>query len=61
MLGALGAGLVVPPCTIAECLRYVWSLPVTTAVVGMERPELGALRERIRPQARLELEWYKRG
>ncbi len=27
-------------CTIAECLRYVWSLPVSIAVVGMERPEL---------------------
>jgi aryl-alcohol dehydrogenase-like predicted oxidoreductase len=67
-------------CTIAECLRYAWSLPVTTAVVGMERPELvrenaryardfrsmtaaelGALREQVRPQARLDLEWYKRG
>ncbi len=65
-------------CTIEECLRYVWSLPVTVAVVGMERPDLvrhnaglarefapmterqlGALRERIRPQARLALEWYK--
>lgn len=67
-------------CTIAECLRYVWSLPVAVAVVGMERPdrvrenaalarafrpmsaaELGALRERIKPRARLDLEWYKRG
>jgi predicted aldo/keto reductase-like oxidoreductase len=27
-------------CTEAECLRYVWSLPVSIAVVGMERPEL---------------------
>ncbi len=27
-------------CTIEECLRYVWSLPVSVAVVGMERPEL---------------------
>lgn len=27
-------------CTAAECQRYVWSLPVATAVVGMERPEL---------------------
>jgi predicted aldo/keto reductase-like oxidoreductase len=27
-------------CTIDECLRYVWSLPVNVAVVGMERPEL---------------------
>lgn len=27
-------------CTIEECLRYVWSLPVNVAVVGMERPEL---------------------
>ncbi len=25
-------------CTIEECLRYVWSLPVGIAVVGMERP-----------------------
>ena len=67
-------------CTIAECLRYVWSLPVAVAVVGMEqaalvsenarlarqfRPmtgeEMDALRARIRPRARLELEWYKGG
>lgn len=27
-------------CTIEEALRYVWSLPVSVAVVGMERPEL---------------------
>jgi aryl-alcohol dehydrogenase-like predicted oxidoreductase len=27
-------------CTHEECLRYVWSLPVSMAVVGMERPEL---------------------
>lgn len=27
-------------CTHEECLRYVWSLPVSVAVVGMERPEL---------------------
>lgn len=27
-------------CTIEECLRYVWSLPVSVAVVGMETPEL---------------------
>ena len=26
--------------TIDECQRYVWSLPVSIAVVGMERPEL---------------------
>jgi aryl-alcohol dehydrogenase-like predicted oxidoreductase len=26
--------------TIDECQRYVWSLPVSLAVVGMERPEL---------------------
>jgi len=26
--------------TIDECQRYVWSLPVSVAVVGMERPEL---------------------
>jgi predicted aldo/keto reductase-like oxidoreductase len=65
-------------CTVEECLRYVWSLPVDVAVVGMERPdlvrrnaqtarafsamsdtELNALRERIRPRAAIELEWYK--
>ena len=27
-------------CTAAECHRYVWSLPVSLAVVGMERPSL---------------------
>jgi aryl-alcohol dehydrogenase-like predicted oxidoreductase len=27
-------------CTPAECHRYVWSLPVSLAVVGMERPSL---------------------
>lgn len=27
-------------CTIEETLRYVWSLPVDVAVVGMERPDL---------------------
>jgi predicted aldo/keto reductase-like oxidoreductase len=27
-------------CTIDECLRYVWSLPVNVAVVGMESPDL---------------------
>lgn len=67
-------------CSIEECLRYVWSLPVSVAVVGMERPELvrrnarlarqftpmssaelDVLRARLEPQARLELEWYKRG
>lgn len=67
-------------CSIAECLRYVWSLPVSVAVVGMERLELvranaalarefrpftsaavEALRARLRPRARLDLEWYKRG
>jgi aryl-alcohol dehydrogenase-like predicted oxidoreductase len=26
--------------TIDECQRYVWSLPISLAVVGMERPEL---------------------
>jgi len=35
--GALPAGDV---CSVAECLRYVWSLPVSVAVVGMEREEL---------------------
>lgn len=67
-------------CTIEECLRYVWSLPVSIAVVGMERPELVRrnaqlardfaqmsdeelvdLRARIRPNAALDLEWYKGG
>jgi uncharacterized protein len=27
-------------CTPAECHRYVWSLPIAVAVVGMERPTL---------------------
>ena len=27
-------------CTPEECHRYVWSLPVSVAVVGMERPAL---------------------
>ena len=27
-------------CRHEECLRYVWSLPVSVAVVGMEQPEL---------------------
>jgi hypothetical protein len=27
-------------CTHEECLRYVWSLPISIAVVGMERPDL---------------------
>lgn len=27
-------------CTIDECLRYVWSLPVNVAVVGMETPDI---------------------
>lgn len=65
-------------CTVSECLRYAWTLPVNVAVVGMESAaqvrenatlarafapyapaELTALRERIRPRAALELEWYK--
>jgi len=65
--------------TIDECQRYVWSLPISLAVVGMERPELvrenarrareframpetdiTALRSRLEPRARLDLEWYKR-
>lgn len=72
-------------CTVDECQRYVWSLPVSLAVVGMrtpqevrenaararaavtadpERPpmpaaEAEALLERLKPQAKLELEWYK--
>lgn len=27
-------------CSMADCLDYVWSLPVSVVVVGMERPEL---------------------
>jgi aryl-alcohol dehydrogenase-like predicted oxidoreductase len=27
-------------CTADECHRYAWALPVSVAVVGMERPEL---------------------
>lgn len=27
-------------CTASECHRFVWGLPVSVAVVGMERPEL---------------------
>jgi aryl-alcohol dehydrogenase-like predicted oxidoreductase len=65
--------------SIDECQRYAWSLPVSLAVVGMERPELvrenaqrarafqplseperTALLKRLEPDARLELEWYKR-
>lgn len=65
-------------CTEEECLHYVWSQPVSVAVVGMERPalvrenarlartfrplspaRLDALRGRLAPHARLELEWYK--
>lgn len=38
-------------CTIEETLRYVWSLPVNVAVVGMERPEL------VRHNARLAREF----
>jgi aryl-alcohol dehydrogenase-like predicted oxidoreductase len=38
-------------CTIEECLRYVWSLPVSVAVVGMERPDL------VRQNARLAREF----
>lgn len=38
-------------CTIEETLRYVWSLPVDVAVVGMERPEL------VRHNARLAREF----
>ncbi|HUF31236.1 MAG TPA: aldo/keto reductase [Gemmatimonadaceae bacterium] len=34
-------------CTHAECHRFAWGLPVSVAVVGMERPEL------IRENARL--------
>jgi len=66
-------------CTNEECRRYAWSLPIATAVVGMETPEhirqnarlardaatmtaqeREALLARIRPQASLSLEWYKR-
>jgi predicted aldo/keto reductase-like oxidoreductase len=38
-------------CSIEECLRYVWSLPVSVAVVGMERPDL------VRHNARLAREF----
>ena len=34
-------------CTIEETLRYVWSLPVDVAVVGMERPDLVSQNARI--------------
>ena len=34
-------------CTNEECRRYAWSLPIATAVVGMETPE------QIRQNARL--------
>ena len=27
-------------CTATECLRFAWSLPISLAVVGMERPSL---------------------
>jgi uncharacterized protein len=47
-------------CTIAECLRYVWSLPVAVAVVGMERPdrvrENAALARAFRPMSAAELD-----
>ncbi|MGH7701191.1 MAG: aldo/keto reductase [Gemmatimonadales bacterium] len=51
-------------CTAAECLRYVWSLPVDVAVVGMERP--GLVRENARlarefqPMAREQLDELRR-
>lgn len=38
-------------CTIDECLRYVWSLPVNVAVVGMETPAI------VRHNARLAREF----
>lgn len=38
-------------CTIEEALRYVWSLPVSIAVVGMERPAI------VRENARLAREF----
>jgi predicted aldo/keto reductase-like oxidoreductase len=34
-------------CTATECLRFAWSLPISLAVVGMERPAL------VRENARL--------
>lgn len=40
-------------CTIDECLRYVWSLPVDVAVVGMETPE------QVRHNARLAREFVQ--
>lgn len=39
-------------CTAAECHAYVWSLPVSLAVVGMERPSL--VRENARYARKLE-------
>ncbi|MFQ6045115.1 MAG: aldo/keto reductase [Gemmatimonadales bacterium] len=46
-------------CSIQECLRYVWSLPVDVAVVGMERAELvrrnAALARRFRSMSAEEL------
>jgi predicted aldo/keto reductase-like oxidoreductase len=38
-------------CTIDECLRYVWTLPVSVAVVGMETPSI------VRHNARLAREF----
>jgi predicted aldo/keto reductase-like oxidoreductase len=38
-------------CSQGECLHYVWSLPVSLAVVGMERPAL------VRENARLAREF----
>jgi uncharacterized protein len=38
-------------CTATECLRFAWSLPVSLAVVGMERPSL------VRENARLAREF----
>ena len=38
-------------CTNAECRRYAWSLPIATAVVGMETPD------QVRENARLAREF----
>ena len=44
---AQGALLEAGVCSHEECLRYVWSLPVSVAVVGMERPELARTNARV--------------
>ena len=47
-------------CTIEETLRYAWTLPVSVAVVGMERPDLvrhnARLAREFEPMSALELQ-----